>query len=250
MTQVIWTQSYAVNTIVVDAQKRLGLVGLLSVLQDVAWAHADHLGHGYEATIDAGAIWILSRQKLVVAEWPVWGDQLTVRTWVRPIRGPLVHRDYEILVGERKVGECAASWLTLDMRTRRPVRLAVAGAQLQCRQDGALAFTPEKIALRQDLAEAARFRVRNSDLDMNGHVNNTRYAQWILDSASPEAYRTRRVVGYEVNFLTEIQVGDAVAIESAPLEATSNAETPLHFQGRRLSDGAHAFAAVLDVAAP
>ena len=247
MTQAIWTQSYAVNTIVVNTQKRLGLVGLLGILQDVAWAHADHLGHGYEATIDEGAIWILSRQKLVVADWPVWRDQLTVRTWVRPVRGPLVHRDYELLVGERKVGECAASWLTLDVRTRRPVRPAVAGAQLQCRQDGALAFTPEKIALREDLAEATQFRVRNSDLDMNGHVNNTRYAQWILDSASPEADRTRRVVGYEVNFLSEIQVGDAVAIDSAPPEALSSGETALHFQGRRLSDGAQAFAAVLGV---
>jgi acyl-ACP thioesterase len=248
MAQVIWRQSYAVNTILVNAEKRLGLVGLLGILQDVAWAHADHLGHGYEATIDEGAIWILSRQKLVVADWPVWGDQLTVRSWVRPIRGPLVHRDYEILLGERKVGECAASWLTLDVRTRRPVRPAVAGGLL-CRQDYALAFTPEKIAPRQDLAEAAQFRVRNSDLDMNGHVNNTRYAQWILDSASPEAYRIRRVVNYEVNFLTEVQLGDAVAIECAPLPAPSNAEVALHFQGRRLSDGAPAFAAILGVAA-
>jgi acyl-ACP thioesterase len=250
MTQVIWTQNYAVNTIVVNAQKRLGLVGLLGILQDVAWAHADHLGHGYEATMDEGAIWILSRQKLVVADWPVWRDQLKVRTWVRPVRGPLVHRDYEILVGERKVGECAAAWLTLDVRTRRPVRPALAGAPLPCRQDYALAFTPEKIALRQDLAEAARFRVRNSDLDMNGHVNNTRYAQWILDSASPEADRARRVVRYEVNFLTELQVGDAVAIDSVPLAAPPNGETSLQFQGRRLSDGAHAFAAVLGVVAP
>jgi acyl-ACP thioesterase len=250
MTQVIWTQNYAVNTIVVNAQKRLGLVGLLGILQDVAWAHADHLGHGYEATMDEGAIWILSRQKLVVADWPVWRDQLTVRTWIRPIRGPLVHRDYEILVGERKVGECAAAWLTLDVRTRRPVRPAVGGAQLRCRQDFALALTPEKIALRQDLVEAARFRARDSDLDMNGHVNNTRYAQWILDSGSPEACRARRVVRYEVNFLTEVQVGDAVAIDSAPLQPPSNGETSLHFQGRRLSDGAPAFAAVLGVAAP
>jgi acyl-ACP thioesterase len=247
MTQVIWTQSYAVNTIVVNAQKRLGLIGLLGILQDVAWAHADHLGHGFEATMDEGAIWILSRQKLVVADWPVWRDQLTVRTWVRPIKGPLVHRDYEILVGDRKVGECAAAWLTLDVRTRRPVRPALAGAPLRCRQDDALAVTPEKIALRQDLAEAARFRVRNSDLDMNGHVNNTRYAQWILDSASPEAYRARRVVRYEVNFLTEVQVGDSVAIDSDPLPAPSNDETSLHFQGRRLSDGAQAFAAILGV---
>jgi acyl-ACP thioesterase len=247
MKQDVWSQSYAVNTIVVDAQKRLGLVGLLGILQDVAWAHADHLGHGYEATMDRGAIWVLSRQKLVMADWPIWRDELLVRTWVRPVRGPLIHRDYEMLVGDRKLGECTAAWLTLDAKTRRPVRPGVAAARLACRQDGALALTPEKIALRQGLAELASFRVRNSDLDLNGHVNNTRYAQWILDSAPPEAHRTRRVDRYEVNFLAEIQVGDAVAIEGAPLEASSNPEICLHFQGRRLSDGAPAFAALLGV---
>ena len=247
MKQDVWIQSYAVNTLVVDARKRLGLVGLLSILQDVAWIHADHLGHGYEAMMDVGAIWILSRQRLVMADWPVWGDELAVRTWVRPIKGPLIHRDYEMLIGDRKVGEGAASWLTVDVKTRRPVRPAVAGAQLACRPDGALAFTPEKIAPRQDLAELARFAVRNSDLDLNGHVNNTRYAQWILDSAPPEAHRTCRVDRYEVNFLAEIQVGDAVAIEGDPLDAPSNPETGLRFQGRRLSDGALAFAARLGV---
>jgi acyl-ACP thioesterase len=246
--QDVWSRSYAVNSIVANAQKRLGLVGLLGVLQDVAWTHAERLGHGYDATIDHGAIWILSRQKLVMADWPIWGDRLTVRTWVRPIKGPLIHRDFEMRVGGREVGQCAASWLTLDARTRRPVRPAAA-AQWLCRQDGALAFTPEKIALRQDLAETARFAVRNSDLDVNGHVNNTRYAQWILDATSLEAGRTCRVDSYEVNFLAEVQVNDAVAIDSAPVEAISNVERSLHFQGRRLSDGAHAFAAVVGVVA-
>ena len=249
MKQVVWTQSYAVNSIVANAQKRLGLVGLLNILQDVAWVHAEHLGHGYEATMEAGAAWILSRQKLVMSAWPNWGDELCVRTWVRPTKGPLVHRDYEVLVGDRKLGECVASWLTLDVRTRRPIRSGVAGASLDFRLDSVLAFTPEKIALRQNLAETTRFSVRNSDLDVNGHVNNTRYAQWILDSTPLESRPTGRVERYEVNFLAEVQVGDAVAIDSAPVEAISNAETSVHFQGRRLSDGAHAFAAVVGVVA-
>ena len=181
MNSVVWTQSHAVNSIVANAQKRLGLVGLLDILQDVAWVHAERLGHGYEATMAAGALWVLSRQKLVMDAWPDWGDELVVRTWVRPIKGPLIHRDYEILVGEAKVGESAASWLTLDATTRRPIRPTGAAASLDFRSDGALALTAEKLALRQDLAETARFPVRNSDLDVNGHVNNTRYAQWILN---------------------------------------------------------------------
>ncbi len=181
MKQVVWTQNYAVNSIVANAQKRLGLVGLLDILQDVAWVHAEHLGHGYEATIEAGALWILSRQKLLMTAWPDWGDELVVRTWVRPIKGPLIHRDYEILVGDAKVGESAASWLTLDATTRRPIRPTLAAASLDFRSDAALALTPEKLAVRRNLAEVARFPVRNSDLDVNGHVNNTRYAQWILE---------------------------------------------------------------------
>lgn len=247
MKQVVWTAAYAVNSIVANAHKRLGLVGLLNILQDVAWAHAEHLGHGYEATIEAGAIWILSRQKLVLTAWPQWGDQLDVRTWVRPVKGPLVHRDYEMRVGDRKIGECTASWLTLDVRTRRPVRPALSGAGGDFRLDGALELTPEKIAPRPALGEIARFPVRNSDLDVNGHVNNTRYAQWILDATPLEAHAAWRIRGYEVNFLAELQVGDAVAIEDAPPEIAPGAETRLHFQGRRLSDGAPAFAAALAV---
>ena len=88
-----------------------------------------------------------------------------------------------------------------------------------------LAFTPEKIAVSDGLAEVARFSVRNSDLDVNGHVNNTRYAQWILDSTPPEAHRAWRVERYHC--LAEIQVGDAVAIEAAPLEASSSAQTQI-----------------------
>jgi len=248
MTRVIWTQAYPVNAIVVNAQKRLGLVGLLNILQDAAWAHADHLGHGYETTLAAGSLWILSRQKLAMADWPEWRDEVVVRTWVRPIKGPLVQRDYEVLVGDRKIGECAASWLTLDAKTRRPARPALAGAERQWRLDDALAFTPEKIAPREGLAEAARFAVRNSDLDLNGHVNNTRYAQWILDSIPLEAHRAWRIESYEVNFLAEIQVGDAVAIEDAPPGAAPDREARLHFQGRRLSDDALAFVAELTAA--
>ena len=102
-------------------------------------------------------------------------------------KGPLVHRDYELLVGGGKVGECTAGWLTLDVKTRRPVRPALGGAGLGFRLDGALALTPEKIASRRDLAAIAGFSVRNSDLDVNGHVNNTRYAQWILELVAAQS---------------------------------------------------------------
>ncbi len=42
-----------------------------------------------------------------------------------------------------------------------------------------------------------------SDLDMNNHVNNTRYVKWILDSIPIEYHNTMKVNEFEINFLNE-----------------------------------------------
>ena len=239
MTSSVWTSYYDVNTMVVNPHKRLGLVGLLNILQDVAWVHGSHLGLGYEAMMERGSIWVLTRQKLVMAEWPVWGDRIGVTTWVRPPRGMLAQRDYEIMAGERKVGECTASWLTLDVATRRPARLA-GGDVANARGEGCLTLNPEKIAVRDDLQPMASFQVRNSDLDVNGHVNNTRYAQWVLDAVPLAAHQAYRIDEYEVNFLAETRVDDRVAIAWSGMKGS-----PLQFQGQREEDAKPVFAARL-----
>lgn len=247
MKQAIWTQTYDVNTIVLDDQKRLGLSGLLNLLQDAAWIHAKHTGWGYEDLIQRGTIWVLARQKLVMTDWPVWGDVVAIRTWGRPTPGALALREYEIVVGDRTLGECTTSWLILDWQTRRPQKLDRVAFDPQCRTDGFLNIEAQKIALRTDLKPAATFQVRNSDLDVNGHVNNTRYAQWIVDSLTPEEHAAYRLDGYEVNFLAETQVGDTVIIERGEIEPSPTSPARWQFQGRRIAEDKPAFVARLGV---
>jgi medium-chain acyl-[acyl-carrier-protein] hydrolase len=245
MKSAVWTRSYDVNTMVVNPQKRLGLVGLLNILQDIAWIHGSHLGHGYETMIAKGWIWVLARQKLIMSDWPAWGDTIEICTWVRPVNGVLVLRDYEIRAGQRKVGECTASWLTLDATTRRPVKLAYDDMDVTTRGDDCLSLNPARIAVGDALRPIADVQVRNSDLDVNGHVNNVRYAQWILDAVPLSAHRAWRIDEYEVNFLAETSVGDRVAIEWDGTNGMS--VESLQFQGRREADGRVVFAARLHV---
>jgi acyl-ACP thioesterase len=247
VTQTVWTQIYEVNTIVLDSRKRLGLAGLLNLLQDAAWIHASHCGWGYEDLIRRGTIWVLARQKLVMSDWPHWRDVVTVRTWGRPTTGALALREYEILVGEKKLGECTTSWLILDYATRRPQKIDRAAHDAVCRKDGFLAIEAQKIALRGDLKPAATFAVRDSDLDVNGHVNNTRYAQWATDSLAPEVLATLRFSEYEVNFLSETRVGDNVVVERSGFEP-ANGLLRCQFQGRRAAEKKPLFVATLAAA--
>lgn len=245
MTQPIWTKNYDVNLVVLNPQKRLGLFGLLNLLQDAAWLHAERLGCGYDQMVSKGIFWVLTRQYVTMTDWPVWGDAVTIRTWARPFSGARAPRDFEVLIGDRKIGEATTNWLILNAETRRPMRFDVLANPVACRSEGCLRLEPQKIAARDDLETVTAFCVRASDLDMNGHVNNTRYAQWVLDVMPVEELAGYRVTGYDVNFLAETRLGDEVAIARGPLETADGGTFVRNFQGQRLSDGKAAFTARL-----
>jgi len=241
----VWIQHYDVNTIVLDHQKRISLVGMLNFLQDTAWIHAEHLGWGFDALIEKGTLWVLSRQKLVMTDWPVWDDKVTIQTWPRRSGSIMALREFAILVGERKVGECSTSWIVLDWNTRKVQRLDRIMSDMVTRSEGVLDIAAERITPRQDLLEVARFEVRNSDLDVNGHVNNTRYAQWVTDTMTADELARYAIVEYEVNFLAETGVGDTVAIERDDGTAAADGTLTRQYQGRKTTEAKPAFAARL-----
>jgi acyl-ACP thioesterase len=228
--QSIWQEAYDVTSFLVDFNKKLSLFGLLNMLQETAWRHADHLGHGYQQTHSVGTSWVLVRQRIEMETWPEWGEKLSVRTWLRPPSAVVVTRDFQLSIGDRKIGQAAAHWITIDHQTRRPTPLPFPKDSSLFRQDNHLSINPSKIQVSKSLQPTASFQVRHSDLDMNGHVNNTRFAQWVLDSLPLEAHKNHVLNLYEINFLAEACPGDVVQIHG-PTQAEE-----LTFQARRVSD--------------
>lgn len=249
MVETVWTQSYDVNSLVLNPQKRLGLYGLLNLLSDAAWVHADHLGFGYDAMASSGTFWVLTRQAVAMTDWPVWGDRLSVRTWARPFAGARAPRDFELLIGDRKIGEATTDWLILDAARRRPVRFEVLKHPVPARTDGGIHLDAPKIPVRGDLSPSVKVCVRYGDLDVNGHVGNTRYAQWALDAMAPATPARTRIDGYAVNFLAETRLGDEIVVETGPAEAGPDGLARQPFQGRRLGDGKIVFSAWAALAA-
>lgn len=248
MIDPVWVQTYDVNTMVLDHQKRLSLVGLLNMLQDAAWLHAKARGWGFEDLIAKGTIWVLARQKLVMTDWPAWEDKVTIRTWGRDANAITAVREFAIMVGERRLGACTTTWLVLDWNTRKPQKLDRVDFALICPNDGLLDIAAERIPLRNDLQPATSLEVRNGDLDVNGHVNNTRYAQWIVDTMSMDELARLRIAEYDVNFLSETGVGDRIVIEAGDAEAAAGGLLSRQYQGRKTGAEKPAFAARLRLA--
>lgn len=238
MGEAIWSGDYDINSLVLNAHKRLGLYGLLRILQDTAWLHADALGCGYHAMAQHGTFWVLTRQRVRMTRWPEWGETLTVKSWARPLNGPLAPRDFALFSGEEPLGAATTLWLVLDAQSHKPQRNLPA---IACRTDGALSLNAEKITPAGGLTDIATRTVMNGDIDMNGHVNNTSYGSWILDTLPAQTIATQTVQEYEINFLAETRLGETVTLCGSRKAAVSQ-----DYVGRR-EDGKTAFIARLSL---
>jgi medium-chain acyl-[acyl-carrier-protein] hydrolase len=230
MKQAIWTQSQAITSYLVDFQRCLSLPGLLALFQEMAWNHAEHSEHGYSVITEHSHAWVLARQRIEVQRWPTWNETVELRTWLRPPRGLLVFRDFEIVGCARGVG----TWMSIDLVSRQPRAPQLGLANF--RYDGHHPFQPARIEPFAVAAGSARFPVRPGDLDLNGHVNNLSYARWVLDSLALEVHRQNVLGSYEVNFLAEVCEGDVVVVQHGDQG---------RFQGWRESDRKVVFTAQL-----
>lgn len=190
---------------------------LLGFLQDAATLHSEALGLARDDLISrVGAVWVLSRIRYEIKRPLRSGEAVTVHTWPSAAKGALVGRDFDIFVAGELVGEAFSGWAVLDISARRPMRPGVV-------YDGFEGIPPEKNKDRELLrlrratgADPAGVRaVRYSDLDINGHLNNVRYADIICDAAGFESLSGRFARAMQINFLSECLPGDMIELECA-----------------------------------
>lgn len=246
--QALWTESYKINSLLVNPMGRLGLYGVLNLLQETAWMHTESLGFGLKHMEKEGLFWVVTRLTLTMKKWPAFGHKIQVQTWLRPPEGTFVAREFRILDEDhQEIGACVTSWLALEKDTKKILPVQNLRDWNVIAHTNTTQLQTDKIPVEGEYEKLAKFRVRNSDLDTNQHVNNIKYAQWILDSIPYELHRQLRLQNYSVNFLAETHLGDEVQIDhscSALSSFTENQGEAL-YRGLRVSDQRVLFTASL-----
>lgn len=144
--------------------------------------------------------WMVSRLRFTLDTPLRWRDELTVKTWHRGGDKAILYRDMDLFVNGAPAGQALAAWVVVDLDKRLPQRLT-RFPELQGTDGEALnrqavlrrLKAPESLPLTQTRTP------HYSDLDGNGHVNNTRYADFFCDAIGME----RRSPG---TFLREMQL--------------------------------------------
>lgn len=163
------------------------LAALGNWLQEAAGLSADTLGFGESDLLRYGVTWILTRLVLRIDRLPRAGERLRVHTWPSTA-DKLAHRGYEIFDAEgRLIVSGGSAWTVMDLGDRSMTAIPEGISSLFPSQPRPCdSFVGRVIPrLKGDSATSCLLRVRRDDLDINGHVNNTRYLSWLMETLPP-----------------------------------------------------------------
>ncbi len=221
----IYEKKFKVHSYLIDPNRRLSLQALFWLFGEAAHYDAGRRGWGYQEMIDRHQAWVLIRALVEVRRMPVWEEEITLKTWPRMMEGVQAYRDFTVLdqAGSR-LAAGSTVWSLLDLATRRPVRMS--GVEYKTGSLAGLAAIdrkPEKIAWPSDMCPVNRFKARYSQLDMNLHVNNARYLEWIINEVPMDIVLNNEIRMVEANFLSEIKPEDEIEILMKPISKDNRA---------------------------
>ena len=198
-----------------DRFGRMQPAAILDIFQDMATAHADELGIGHDAMLEKGVFWAVVRSKLQVVEEPEHFQVVTVRTWPHSLSRFSFVRDFTMCDARgRLLVKASQEWVLMDAKTRKFVS-AKDGYDGPCDfcEDRAFQKKARKIPLFAEGNLPAYAVVPGyCDIDVNGHVNNARYANYIACALNPND--EVRIDTMQIDYRYEVLPGRPLRIET------------------------------------
>ena len=234
-------KTYCEKTLLLSRDCDLGCLwrpsAILTAMQETAGMHSHILGCGRETLVQKGVVWVLTRCEVQMEKEARMGSRLSIETFPMPLRRWFFPR-YFVFRDDAgaQVGAAGTLWVLFDLEKRCMVAPGDVAGAIPDNSD----LTPPlgvpgpvpRLTTGGTL-ESARTPVY-SELDVNGHVNNARYADWLCDALGLEVMREYRVKTMRLSYAAEIRPGQAMELrltrDGLAYHLTGSHEGKTHFE--------------------
>lgn len=196
----------------VNKHNRLKLSALLYYAQETAGAHCQLMGYDRNSLTDKNLFWAVLRHRVVIHRLPAADETITVRTWPMPTTRTAYPRAVRAFDQQGNVlFELVSLWVLMDRTSRAMVLPGKSGVEVPGILLGDEPATPGSIVPGNHL-HATQWLVSKQELDVNGHVNNTKYldpVERLADGLNPSQSPKELTVCY----LAEAHADDTLTLQ-------------------------------------
>ena len=208
----VFQRKYRLRTSDFDKYGRIKPAAVMDLFQDVAGQHANELNCGFDDLIKNNMLWVLVRIKFEVVASPEIFQCVNVKTWpLAPTRAGF-QREYLIEDEEGKeLIKGSSDWVIIHSEKRRlmPVKDVY---PIKEGFEEKRNFEEKLSKLHDFETETEPYTVKPSfsDIDRNDHVNNIRYASFVLDAFSPK--ENDKIKTLQIDYRHEVLSGEQLDI--------------------------------------
>lgn len=214
MDTIIYEKTHTLLMRDCDMFRRLRPSTILTMFQDCSEALTEGWGVGLDAMLARGLIWVAARAGCTVNRMPLHAETVTIRGWAGRSRSGIHPFHYSLLGqdGETLVTGCSL-WVLSDPEEHSMLSGRVPKLTLPTPE-------PEKAPLPRFRAihpdgplHTTTRQVTFSETDINGHLTNHRYMDWICDLAEPSFHGSHPVTALRIDYRAEIMPCEEVPLE-------------------------------------
>ncbi len=201
-------KSHKINLFDVDYNFQLRIESVARFFQEMATSHSTQIGAGPDMLFKKGVVWFLHRLEIEIFYYPMLDEEIKITTWSRGIKSYKSYRDYLIQSSKGPVARGSSVWLFFDQKRKRISKVPAQIAGLY-EINNEKWFDKEiddwKSCGRINVEQEMDISLRYSDFDVNGHVNNTRYLEF-LETLYHKTINTREqpIRNVKIRFCREI----------------------------------------------
>lgn len=156
--------------------------------------------------------WIVAKQSLYFQKPIHLDDELTIVTNAHKAHPVIFPRSYQLIVNNDIVAKGYSIWTLIDLKNRRIVRPKTLGIIIPERDK--MEVEPTTLFEREDVIFQHAIKVSYSDLDTNGHMNNTRYIAHAYDLLPIDYLRQHTCTQIDINYKKEVRYGEMLDLYS------------------------------------
>jgi len=213
---MIHETSATMNYYDLDAHGDVKLTSMLRHINLAAGINATELGIGITDTLPL--VFVLQRFGLRIAQWPVWNQQIKLRTWPAEIVKGTFQRNGDMYdENGHKMAEWISLWVLIDVEARKVRRPSALAVELPAYGRMGVEVEAHKVDAEEgEILSAYKHTVRFSDTDTYHHMNNAVYADLIanvLHESQSQSARPRNWKEVQINYIAETRIADEIEVQ-------------------------------------
>lgn len=138
-------------------------------------------------------------------------ENVVATTWAGGGKAASFYRCGELTIGGETVGKLVSLWALIDLETGRLCRVRDVSLPVESIEEYPLEI-PAHIRFPKELVleEMGKRRIYNSDIDINGHMNNTHYPDMLADFIPGIEHSV--VTSFSIGYLHEAKLGTELTL--------------------------------------